>query len=53
MEAGESQGNWITLQAKLVEATRREDGWSLGAIEQRAAENQVLGEKACERLAEG
>lgn len=31
-DTGESQGNWITLQAKLVRAARREDGWSLETL---------------------
>lgn len=35
MEEGESQGNWIVLQAKLVRAAWREDGWNLDAVEQR------------------
>lgn len=43
------------MQTKLVKAARREDGWSLDAVELRTEknqvleENQVLGEATCGR----
>lgn len=46
MEAGESQGNWIILQAKLVRAAWREDGWGLDCVEQKTEKNQEVGEAA-------
>lgn len=38
-------GNWITMQAKLVRAARRDHGRSLGAAEQGTEWSQVLGKE--------